>query len=168
MTAIMYEKLFEPYTGDGHTIEATLKYLANLAAQKGISTDIVEMSVNEIFAEVSSGRIFSKEKCSCGCGLDKAATDLIHSIRDRMFKIDKEKTAAVKDLMQKRYQIFLTGEMKRISKFDKDREKLIKGSLWERLTDWPTSRIYCLIKGQNVKVNRMKSKLERVRKYTGK
>ena len=46
MIAAMYERLFEPYTGDGHTLEATLKYLTNLSVQKGISSEAVELAFN--------------------------------------------------------------------------------------------------------------------------
>jgi len=168
MTAIMYEKLFEPYSGDGHTIEATLKYLKKEALQRNISDDVVELAWNEVFAEIASGRKFSTEKCSCGCGINKAATDLIHTIRDRMFEIDKQNAEAVKGLMQKRYQLFLTNEMKRISKFDKELEHMVNGTLWERLTDWPASPVYCLFKGGNYKLNRATSKLARIQKYKNK
>lgn len=133
MTAIMYEKLFEPYTKDGHTLENTFKYISNLAVQKGISSDVVELAFNEIFAEVANGKEFSKEKCSCGCGIDKAATELIHAIRDRMLEIDRVNTEAVKNLMQERYRLFLEQEMKRVSNFDKEYNKVLNGTAWNKV-----------------------------------
>ena len=133
MTAIIYEKLFEPYTLQGQHLEGALKYLTNLAAQKGVASDVVELAVNEIFAEVAGGREFSTTKCACGCGIDKASTDITHAIRERMFAIDKERTAAVKDLMQSRYRLFLEREMKRISNFDKEYNKILNGTFWNKL-----------------------------------
>jgi len=127
-----YDKLFKPYTDDGHTLENTLKYLANLAGRKGISADIMELAVNEIFNQVANGKEFSKEKCSCGCGIDKAGTDLIHAIRDKMLAIDTAKTVMVKNLMQQRYTNIIADQMKRISKTDKKFVKLNQPPLSER------------------------------------
>ena len=168
MIETMYDKLFEPYTGDGHTLESLIKYLSGIALQRNISQDIVELSMNEIFSEISSGRQFSKTKCSCGCEIDKAATDLIHTIRDRMFEIDKDKTVVVKKLMQDRYQLFLENEMKRISKFDKNREKLINGSFQFKLKESLKMPVFNKMKKQAWVESRKKEKLERVKKYTGK
>lgn len=132
MTALIYSKLFEPYTIDGHTLERTLKYLANVAAQKNIPTDVLELAVNEIFAEIANGKEFPKDKCPCGCGIDKAATAVIHAILARMHAIDTTNTTAVKNLMQRRYQVLIAGEMKRISKTDKQFIKMNRPPLSER------------------------------------
>jgi len=132
ISTIQYEKLFRPYTRDGHTLEMTMKYLTKEAAQRGILSEVLELAVNEIFAQVANGHNFSLVKCSCGCGIDKAATDLIHAIRDRMFDIDKKRAAAVIDLMQDRYKVFLAGEMKRISKTDKEFIKMNRPPIHER------------------------------------
>ena len=52
----------------------------------------MELAINDIFSQIQQGKDFSKTKCHCGCGIDKAATDLIHSIRDRMLELDLEVT----------------------------------------------------------------------------
>ena len=126
MTLILnYEKLFVPYTEHGHTWEATLKYLQKVAAQRHIPSEIMELAITEIFSEIADGRKFNKEKCSCGCGIDKAATDLIHAIRDRMLEIDKEKTVLYKELLQRRYKTVIGYQMSRINKADKEFVKLM-------------------------------------------
>ena len=129
---IQYEKLFEPYTEDGHTLENTLKYLSALADKKGIKVEVLELAWNEIFSEMASGKEFPKDKCPCGCGIDKAATALIHAIRDRMFVIDNSHATAMKDLMIGRYQTLIVTEMKRISKADKEFIKMNRPPLKER------------------------------------
>ena len=129
---IQYEKLFEPYTEDGHTLENTLKYLSALADKKGIKVEVLELAWNEIFSEMASGKEFPKDKCPCGCGIDKAATALIHAIRDRMFAIDNSHATAMKDLMNGRYQTLIVTEMKRISKADKEFIKMNRPPLKER------------------------------------
>lgn len=115
-----YEELFKPYTEDGHTLESTLKYLQKIAAHNNISNDILELAINEIFNDIANGKEFSKEKCHCGCGIDKSATDLIHSIRDRMIDIDKEKTVLYKQLLQHRYNTVIANQMHRINQSDKE------------------------------------------------
>ena len=132
MTALLYNKLFAPYTIDGHTLERTLKYLANVAAQKNIPTDVLELAINEIFAKIANGHEFPKDKCPCGCGIDKAGTAVIHAILARMYAIDDRNTTAVKDFMQRRYQVLVAGEMKRISKTDKEFIKMNRPPLTER------------------------------------
>lgn len=127
-----YDKLFEPYTKDGHTLENTLKYLQKIAGQRGITSDIMELAINEIFNQIANGKEFNKEKCSCGCGIDKAATDLIHAIRDRMFMLDGVKTTMFKDLLQQRYTNVIADQMKRISKTNKEFVKMNRPPLVER------------------------------------
>lgn len=112
---INYNKLFEPYTGDGHTIENTLKYLKGEAAKHAIPMEIMELAMNEIFTEIAGGRMFNKTKCSCGCGIDKAATDLIHAIRDRMFAINGKVLEQTKQLLNQRYDTAILGHIHRVN-----------------------------------------------------
>ena len=112
---INYEKLFEPYTGDGHTLENTIKYLKSEAAKHKIDTEIMELAMNEIFTEIAGGRMFNKTKCSCGCGIDKGATDLIHAIRDRMFAINKTVLAQTKQILNQRYDTAILGHIHRVN-----------------------------------------------------
>ena len=170
MTAIIHEELFKFITDiePKYNIENTIKYLKKEAIQRNISDETLELAWNEEFSALANGRKYSTEKCTCGCGQEAAGTDFIHKIRDRMISIDKKQTTLVKDFIQERYRLFLQNEMKRISKFDKDREKLIKGSMWDRLTNWETSWIYCKIKGQDRKKNIAAIKLAKVKKYSGK
>ena len=127
-----YTRLFEPYMGDGHTLENTLKYLQKEAKWRGITPDIMELAINEVFNQVANGKEFSKEKCSCGCGIDKAATDLIHAIRDRMLEIDTKKTARFKDLLQQRYENIIADQMRRINAADKQFVKMNRPPLSKR------------------------------------
>lgn len=132
MSLMDYKELFEPYTGDGHTLEAAIKFWAKVAAKNNIKTDTMELAINEVFTEMSNGRKFDLAKCHCGCGIDKAATDLIHTVLERMQSIDREKTAAVNFLMQKRMDLVINEHMKRISKTNKEYIKMNRPPLSER------------------------------------
>lgn len=133
MNLIMnYEELFKPYTKDGHTIERTITYLNKVATQNGVTQDIVELSINEIFNQIANGKEFNKEKCSCGCGIDKAATDLVHAIRDEMLSINKEKKVQYVRLLQQRHEIIIADQMHRINVSDKQFVKMNQPPLSER------------------------------------
>ncbi len=106
------EKQFKPYTGDGHTVESMLKFLKQTAEKKGCSPDFVDLAVHDIFMEMKRGRIFSKTICSCGCGIDKAATDLIHTIRGRMLKIQEEFNVKYARLIQERLNMSILAHIR--------------------------------------------------------
>lgn len=143
---INYDELFEPYTKDGHTLENTFKFLSGKCAQLNISTDIMELAVNEIFSKVADGYQYPKDNCPCGCGIDKAGTAITHAILERMIEINKEKVVAAKDLMKKRYSLLIESEMKRVSKTNKEFIKMNRKPISERspvlraIKKWTTSQ----------------------------
>ena len=91
---IDYEKLFKEYTKDGHTLDRSMGYLKKTAAQMGLAEEAVTLAIQQTFAEMSNGKKFSKTKCRCHCEIDKAATDLIHYMRDRMIRINRRMNEA--------------------------------------------------------------------------
>ena len=106
-----YEELFKSYTGDGHTLDNAIKYLIKQASVKGISRDVMELAIQETFTEMIGGREFSKTKCSCGCGIDKAATDLIHYIERKMVSIDKDLVVATTKILNDRHNTVILGHI---------------------------------------------------------
>jgi len=133
MSLIMnYRELFKPYNGDGHTLEQMITYLSKVAARHGITQDIVELSINEVFNQIANGKEFSKDKCSCGCGIDKAATDLIHTIRYNMLATDKKIKTEYMQLFQQRYGSIIADQMHRINISDKQFIKMNRLPLSER------------------------------------
>lgn len=87
-----YEKLFKPYTRDGHTLKASIAYLKKIAIINKIPNEVVIETIQDIFYQVSTGKKFPLNKCPCGCGIDKAGTAITHAMRDRMFEIVYDKT----------------------------------------------------------------------------
>jgi hypothetical protein len=85
-----YEKLFEPYTRDGHTLENSVRYLRQTAATLGIDPQFVEMAMRVIFTRVADGHNYPMDKCPCGCGIDKAGTAITHAMRDEMIRLSKQ------------------------------------------------------------------------------
>lgn len=119
-----YEKLFKPYTKDGHTLENTIRYWQKIANIQGIDMRVMELAMNEIFNDLAGGKEFPKDKCSCGCGIDKAATALIHAVRDRMFEIDNKAKIVLKDFFQQRNEMDVKEQIKNIAGSYKEYKKL--------------------------------------------
>jgi predicted RNA methylase len=90
------------------------------------------MAVNDVFARVADGYEYPKDKCPCGCGIDKAGTAITHAMLARMVEIDQENVAAVSTLMQKRYAMLVQNEMRRVSKTNKEFIKMNRPPLSER------------------------------------
>lgn len=105
--AANYIELFEPYTGDGHTLESVVTYLKKTAATLGIDDALVAVAMEKVFLDIENGKEFPKDKCPCGCGIDKAATALIHEIRDYMISLNGEASRKyVEILMQMQDRAF--------------------------------------------------------------
>jgi len=119
-----YTELFKPYTADGHTIEGAIRYWRKVAVTENISSEIMELAINEIFNELANGKEYPKDHCPCGCGIDKAATALIHAVRDKMLAIDSEVQIQVKDLLQQRNDIIIKDQIQRITGSYKQYKKL--------------------------------------------
>lgn len=129
---LVYKELFAPYTEDGHTLEAAIRYWKKEAVSRGISPDVMELAMNEVFNSIANGHEFPKDHCPCGCGIDKAATALIHAVRDAMFAIDNKIQVETATLMEGRYARVIEDQMKRISNFNKQYVKMMRPPLRER------------------------------------
>lgn len=110
-----YTKLFAPYTRDGHTLENSIRYWQKVAAQRGCSEESLAVAMHEVFTEIEEGRQFPMDHCPCGCGIDKAATALVHEIRDRMLAIDAEARAEFARYLSERNQAAVVGHLNKIN-----------------------------------------------------
>lgn len=114
---LKYEELFEPYTADGHTLESMVKFLKSEANQRGISTDVMEIALLDIFSGIHGGKTYSKTSCSCGCGLteSKAGTELIHFARKRMLELNDAVLAKSKEILQDRVNLLIKSQITRVT-----------------------------------------------------
>lgn len=99
---IDYQRLWEPYSADGHTIENTIRYLRKTAATFSVAPFLVDVAMDQVFQEVAQGKVFPKDKCPCGCGIDKAGTAIVHAMRDRMLKLSNETALAQAQFLETR------------------------------------------------------------------
>lgn len=109
-----YEALFQPYTGDGYAFDKTVRWLHKEATQKGIRPELVELAINIVMQEVSNGRVFPKDKCPCGCEIDKSATAFEHEMLARMLSFDKDYQMNIIKAIQERHNAsikdYVTGQ----------------------------------------------------------
>ena len=121
-----YKELFEPYTRDGHTLEASIKFLIKEAKLKDIPVDLVDLAVQEIMMEVQNGRTFPLDKCPCGCGIDKAGTAITHTMLSRLKELDWNLQAELSKFWEQRANLRITQFVKSQKDFKKQEKKQLK------------------------------------------
>lgn len=95
-----YDALFAPYTADGHTVEAMVTWLRKQAVQRGLSPELADVAVQRTMMDLAEGKSFDQKKCRCGCGIDKAATDLIHYTFATMLALDQVAKIEMKKILE--------------------------------------------------------------------
>lgn len=80
--------------GKDNLLENSLAYVKRCANQVGISKQVAEQIVYEVFLEMKNGRKFSLDKCSCGCGIDKSGTDVTHYMAARILEAARKQNEA--------------------------------------------------------------------------
>lgn len=96
-----FEKLFEPYTKDGATLDKTLVWLAKVTKAP---EQVIQTVVSETFLRLSEGVEFSTAGCQCGCGIKNAHTALEHYMRDEVLKLHAKAMAEYNSTVQTRLQ----------------------------------------------------------------
>lgn len=134
-----YIALFEPYTEDGYVFDGTVRWLHKIAAQKGIRAELVEVAINTVMQEVSNGREFSRDKCPCGCGIDKSATAFEHEILARMVVMDRDFQLEIIRAIQARHNTsikdYVTGQRsykKAVKKAERKKLRNEKTRWWKK------------------------------------
>jgi len=121
-----YKELFEPYTRDGHTLEASIKFLIKEAKLRDIPIDLVDLAVQEIMMEVQSGRDFPLDKCPCGCGIDKAGTAITHAMLSKLKELDWNLQAELSKFWEQRANMRIASYVKRQKAWQKQEKKRLK------------------------------------------
>lgn len=137
MEELNYKKLFVPYTKDGHTFEAALAFFVKKAMELRIPEELLLRSVYEVFFEISKGKEYPKNKCPCGCGIDKAGTAVIHEILTRMIKynVDDKSKAILAQIQQrvsppveeKKEEPFIGARVEESTRFQRFKERIKNG-----------------------------------------
>jgi hypothetical protein len=86
-----FEKLWEPYSTDGCTLEAHINWCLKDAAKKGIDPQISNAAIQLMFMEIKNGRTFSKGECPCGCDGTNVHTAVNHATVILAAEMDRER-----------------------------------------------------------------------------
>ena len=96
-----FEKLFEPYTKDGATLDRSISWLAKVTKAP---EQVIQTVVSETFLRLSEGVEFPKDGCKCGCEMTGAHTAIEHYMRDEVFKLHAKAMAEYNNTVQSRLQ----------------------------------------------------------------
>ena len=121
-----YKDLFEPYTRDGHTLEASIKFLVKEAKLRDIPIDLVDLAVQEVMMEVQNGRDFPLDHCLCGCGIDKSGTAITHEMLSRLRELDWNLQAELSKFWEQRANMRIASYVQRQKAWKKQEKKRLK------------------------------------------
>jgi len=124
-----YEKMFEPYTKDGATLEGSVAWLKKTT---GASDKIIELAISDTMSKLSGGEEFNLP-CPCGCGMSNIHTPINHYMLSVVYDLKSQEDKAVADILTKRDALILEARLKQISNFDKEYNKMRNGTLWNKV-----------------------------------
>jgi predicted metal-dependent phosphoesterase TrpH len=129
-----YQKLFEPFTVNGATLDRTIAWLQK---QTKADQSIVDQVVAETMDRIDKGETF-QAPCPCGCEGTNAHTHIEHYMLSEIKKIVKKADEARAELINARQKKLVEDQLKRLSNFDKEYNKMINGT-WSQ-KNLPTFR----------------------------
>lgn len=163
MISFNYNELYQKVVEGHHTLDEAIEWLKKASDCR--EEEIISQVVSETMHRISQGDMF--EGPCTHCGRTERHVPINHFMLGRVNAIRKEfaakKALFFKYLEQGRFEAY----MKQLSSYEKDIERLIQGSLWERLTDWESSWVYCKLKGLDYKDVKYRQRRVRLEKYRG-
>ena len=119
-----YEKMFEPFTENGATLEGSIKWLKNTT---GADQSIIDQAIAETMDKLSQGEKFELP-CPCGCGLSNVHTHINHYMLSTVLRLQKEVLKAQVKIIQDRQKMLIETQLKQLSNFDKEYDKMMNGN----------------------------------------
>ena len=126
---LKYQEMFEPFTGDGCTLEMMIEWVQ----KKTKANDaIMNQAVAEVMNKVAEGEKFPLP-CFCGCKGTNIHTPINHALlsvtADMLLATKKSAVMIIED----RQKILLESQMKQLSNFEKEYNKMLNGTFWQKL-----------------------------------
>lgn len=123
-----YQNLFEPFTVNGATLDKTIAWL-----QKQTKADqaIVDQVVAETMDKVDKGETFPSP-CPCGCEGTNAHTHIEHYMAAEIKKLAHKADIARAAFINERQKTLIEEQLKRLSTFDKEYDKMINGNWFQK------------------------------------
>lgn len=134
-----YEKLFEPYTKDGCSLEMLIDWIKEKTKADG---SIIDQAVSTIMQELSDGASY-QSPCPC-CGVDNAHRHISHRLlsitSDLVIQFENAKIKILENAERSR----LDKRLRQITNLNKQAIEAAHGNWWQRNT--PTFRRWLKIK----------------------
>jgi len=125
------EKLYEPYSKDV-SLDKTIAWLAKEAASHGVSQEVMDTAIVEVFAEMAQGKTFPTTHPDFN--VENASMNIY--LRDHMLKLHSAVSTKMKSLLQGRIDAVLLAHIHEDNKKYTD-SKMIP----HRLLDWSKSPV---------------------------
>lgn len=129
-----YNKLYEPFAGEKHSLEATIEWLKKTT---GVDEKLVNLVVAETMQKVSQGEKFGLP-CPCGCEIDLPNATIDHFMLARTFMKMKEIQASKIKVLEEMEKTLVEARMKQLVNSGKQMYEAIHGNWWQR--NMPTFR----------------------------
>ena len=124
-----YEEMFEPFTTDGCTLEMMILWVQ----KKTQANDaIMAQGVAEVMNKLAGGEKFDQPPVVEGA-VNNIHTTISHYllsvVADMLLVTVQSSTKIIED----RQKLLLESQMKQISNFDKEYNKILNGSVWDKI-----------------------------------
>jgi hypothetical protein len=123
-----YEKLFEPFIGNGATLE---KSVAWVKKKTHADDKIMDQVVADTMNLIVQGEKFELP-CPCGCGLEHVNVPIEHFMIARAADLKSKAHTAYTKILEENEKQRLQARMKQLSNFDKEYDKMRNGTFWNK------------------------------------
>ncbi|MCW7076380.1 MAG: hypothetical protein OCU18_03700 [Candidatus Syntrophoarchaeum sp.] len=76
--------------GRDNPFENTLSFLIKKGREFGVRKDVVETVIAEVLLDVENGREYPKDRCPCGCGIDRSGTAITHDMLKKIISLGEK------------------------------------------------------------------------------
>jgi len=123
-----YKEMFEPFTADGCTLEMMIDWVQK---KTNANASIMNQGVAELMDMVSKGNKFPLP-CPCGCPGTNVHTPINHALLSIVADMLIVTSNSAAKVIEDRQKLLLESQMKQLSTFDKEYDKMINGTWSQR------------------------------------
>jgi len=123
-----YEKMFEPFTKDGATLEGSIKWLKK---STDASDKIIDYAIADTMDKIANGETFELP-CPCGCGMENVHTPINHYMLSKVYELKTKVDVIEVELIKKQQKSLLESQLKLLVKNDKQMIEALYGTWSQR------------------------------------
>ena len=120
-----YVRLFKPFTKDGCTLEMMIEWVQK---NTGASDIIIAQALAETMSMVARGKVVPSRGKK-----NEIHTSINHYMFSIVEKLVKQTQAATTRIIEDRQKVLVEDQLKQLSDFDKEYNKMMNGTWWRKL-----------------------------------